>query len=216
MESQLAQMRVDYRRDELDVGDLADTWHEQLVRWLDDATAAGVVEPNAMVLATTSDDCTPSSRTVLCKGVDERGVVLYTNYTSAKGHELRSMRRAAATFPWYALQRQVSLRGNVERVAPEETRAYWATRPRGSQLGAWASAQSTYVRDRDALDAALAATERRFAETAEVPVPPHWGGWRIVPDRVEFWQGRANRMHDRLRFEQNAIDRSWGVRRLAP
>ena len=96
MDSQLAQMRVDYRRDELDVGDLADTWHEQLVRWLDDATAAGVVEPNAMVLATTSDDCTPSSRTVLCKGVDERGVVLYTNYTSTKGHELRSMRRAAA------------------------------------------------------------------------------------------------------------------------
>jgi len=216
MESQLAKMRVDYRRDELDVGDLADTWHEQLVRWLDDATAADVVEPNAMVLATTSDDCTPSSRTVLCKGVDERGVVLYTNYTSAKGHELRAMRRAAATFPWYALQRQVSLRGNVERVASEETRAYWATRPRGSQLGAWASAQSTYVRDRHALDDALAATERRFADTAEVPVPPHWGGWRIVPDRVEFWQGRANRMHDRLRFEQNAIDRSWVVRRLAP
>jgi pyridoxamine 5'-phosphate oxidase len=110
----------------------------------------------------------------------------------------------------------VSLRGVVERVAPEETRAYWATRPRGSQLGAWASAQSTYVRDRDALDAVLAVTERRFADTDEVPVPPHWGGWRIVPDRVEFWQGRVNRMHDRLRFEQNTVDRSWQVRRLAP
>jgi pyridoxamine 5'-phosphate oxidase len=216
MEAQLAQMRVDYRRDELDVGDLADTWYAQLARWLDEAAADGVVEPNAMVLATTSEDCTPSTRTVLCKDVDERGVVFYTNYTSAKSHDLRAMRRAAATFPWYAQQRQVSLRGQVERVATQETQAYWATRPRGSQLGAWASAQSTYVRDRDALEAALAATEQRFPEGTDVPVPPHWGGWRIVPDRVEFWQGRSNRMHDRLRFEQDAVDRSWQVRRLAP
>lgn len=216
MDTQLAQMRVDYRRDELDVGDLADTWHEQLGRWLADATSAGAVEPNAMVLATTDDDCVPSGRTVLCKGVDGRGVVFYTNYTSAKGHDLRTRRRAAATFPWYALQRQVNLRGEVEQVAPEETRAYWATRPRGSQLGAWASAQSTYVAHRRALDDALTATERRFADVAEIPVPPHWGGWRIVPDRVEFWQGRANRMHDRLRFELDGLDRSWRVRRLAP
>jgi pyridoxamine 5'-phosphate oxidase len=216
MEAQLAEMRVDYRRDELDVGDLVDTWYEQLGRWLDDATTAGVVEPNAMVLATTDEDCWPDSRTVLCKGIDERGVVFYTNYTSVKSHELRATRRASATFPWYALQRQAILRGGVERVSPEETRAYWTTRPRGSQLGAWASAQSTYVPDRDALDACLAAAERRFADTAEVPVPPHWGGWRIVPERVEFWQGRANRMHDRLRFEQNALDRTWQVRRLAP
>jgi pyridoxamine 5'-phosphate oxidase len=215
MQSQLAEMRVDYRRDELDVGDLAATWHEQLARWLDDATAAGVVEPNAMVLATTDDDGMPSSRTVLCKGFDELGVVLYTNYTSAKGRDLRTSRRAAATFPWYALQRQVNLQGLVEQVTPAETRAYWETRPRGSQLGAWASAQSTPVADRQALDAALAATEQRFADVAEVPVPPHWGGWRIVPERVEFWQGRANRMHDRLRFEL-AFDRSWQVRRLAP
>ena len=216
MEAPLARMRVDYRRDELDVGDLADTWYEQLARWLEDAAAAGVVEPNAMVLATAGDDCTPSSRTVLCKDVDERGVVFYTNYTSAKSHDLRTARRAAVTFPWYAMQRQVSLRGEVERVSAEETRAYWVTRPRGSQLGAWASAQSAYVRDRDALDTALAATERRFADTAEVPVPPHWGGWRIVPDRIEFWQGRTNRMHDRLRFERDRLDRTWRVRRLAP
>jgi pyridoxamine 5'-phosphate oxidase len=215
MQSQLADMRVDYRRDELDVGDLAPTWHEQLVRWLDEAAAAGVVEPNAMVLATTDVDGAPSSRTVLCKGVDERGVVLYTNYTSAKSRDLRTTRQAAVTFPWYTQQRQVSLRGLVERVAPEETRAYWESRPRGSQLGAWASAQSTVVADRQALDAALAAAERRFADVAKVPVPPHWGGWRIVPERVEFWQGRANRMHDRLRFELG-FDRSWQVRRLAP
>jgi pyridoxamine 5'-phosphate oxidase len=216
MDARLADMRVDYRRDELDVGDLAPTWHEQLVRWLSEAQEAGVVEPNAMVLATVGDDGLPNARTVLCKGVDARGVVLYTNYTSAKSHELAATGRAAATFPWYAQQRQAIVRGGVERASAAETRAYWATRPRGSQLGAWASAQSSPVPDRAALDAALAATERRFAGEAEVPVPPHWGGWRIVPERVEFWQGRANRMHDRLRFELDPVDRSWRVRRLAP
>jgi pyridoxamine 5'-phosphate oxidase len=216
MDAELARMRADYRSGELDVGDLAATWHEQLTRWMDEASAAGAVEPNAMILATTDVDGTPSARTVLCKGVDERGVVLYTNYTSAKSHDLHTTRRAAATFPWYALQRQVCLRGGVERVSPEETRSYWVTRPRGSQLGAWASAQSTYVADRPALDAALAAAERRFADTADVPVPPHWGGWRILPERVEFWQGRTNRMHDRLRFERDHVDGTWRVRRLAP
>jgi pyridoxamine 5'-phosphate oxidase len=216
MEAQLAGMRVDYRRDELDVGDLADTWHEQLVRWMDEATEAGVVEPNAMVLATTDDDGMPDSRTVLCKDVDERGIVFYTNYTSQKSRQLRTTRQASVTFPWYGMQRQVSLRGKVEKVSAEETRAYWTSRPRGSQLGAWASAQSARVRDRAALDAALAGVERRFADTERIPVPPHWGGWRIVPDRVEFWQGRTNRMHDRLRFEQSSLDRTWQIHRLAP
>ena len=216
MEAQLAGMRVDYRRDELDVGDLADTWHEQLVRWMDEATEAGVVEPNAMVLATTDDDGMPDSRTVLCKDVDERGIVFYTNYTSKKSHQLRTTRQASVTFPWFGMQRQVSLRGKVDKVSPDETRAYWVTRPRGSQLGAWASAQSARVRDRAALDAALAGVERRFADTERIPVPPHWGGWRIVPDRVEFWQGRSNRMHDRLRFELSSLDRAWQVVRLAP
>lgn len=216
MDAQLAHMRVDYRRDELDVGDLAGTWHEQLVRWLADARDAEVVEPNAVVLATTDADGLPDSRTVLCKDVDERGVVFYTNYTSAKSRQLRVSRRAAVTFPWYALQRQVHLRGEVHRVAPEETAAYWASRPRASQLGAWASAQSTVVADRRALDTCLAAAETRFADVAAIPVPPHWGGWRVVPHTVEFWQGRASRMHDRLRFELDVVDRTWSVRRLAP
>jgi pyridoxamine 5'-phosphate oxidase len=215
VDAELADMRVDYRRDALDVGDLATTWHEQLVRWLAEASAGDAVEPNAMVLATADADGVPSARTVLCKGADERGVVFYTNYTSAKSHDVGTTRRAAATFPWYALQRQVNLR-DVERVSAEETHGYWVTRPRGSQLGAWASAQSTYVADRRALDDALAAAEQRFADTAEIPVPPHWGGWRIVPERVEFWQGRTNRMHDRLRFECDGVDRTWRVRRLAP
>lgn len=212
----LERMRVDYADTGLDVPDLAASWHEQLAGWLREAQEAGLAEVNAMVLATAGADGRPSSRTVLCKGLDERGVVFYTNYTSAKSHDLRATRYASATFPWYAQQRQVHLRGTVELVDPEETRAYWAQRPRGSQLGAWASAQSTVVRSRRALDDALAAATQRFADEP-VPVPGHWGGWRLQPDQVEFWQGRANRMHDRLRFVRDPHDRtSWRVRRLAP
>lgn len=217
MAEQLATMRVDYvRTDELDVGDLAATWHEQLAAWLDEAITDGVAEPNAMVLATTGEDGRPSSRTVLCKGLDARGIVFYTNYTSAKSHQLRATRFASATFPWYGQHRQVHVRGQVELVSAAETKAYWATRPRGSQLGAWASAQSVEVRDRRVLDDALATATQRFAAQETVPPPPHWGGWRIVPEQVEFWQGRSNRMHDRLCFELDSHSRTWKIRRLAP
>lgn len=216
MTGQLAAMRVDYRTNGFDVSDLASTWHEQLARWLAEAEATGIPEPNAMVLATANPDGRPSSRSVLCKGLDERGVVFFTNHTSAKGHDLRTTRYASATFPWYAQHRQVHVRGPVELISAAETQAYWATRPRGSQLGAWASAQSTPVRDRRVLDDALATTEQRFAGQDEVPLPGHWGGWRIRPEAVEFWQGRHNRMHDRLRFEVDGIDRTWRVVRLAP
>ena len=215
-ERQLAGMRVDYRAGGLDVDALAPTWHEQLTGWLAEAEQAGVVEPNAMVLATSGPDGRPSSRTVLCKGLDERGVVFYTNYTSAKSHDLRATRYASATFPWYAQQRQVHVRGTVELVSAKETDAYWRSRPRGSQLGAWASNQSVPVPDRRALDDALTASTRRYADAELVPVPPHWGGWRICPEQVEFWQGRSDRMHDRLRFSVDDRDRSWSVRRLAP
>ena len=215
MAERLAAMRVDYGTTGLDADDLAPTWHEQLAAWLAQAEADGVVEPNAMVLATAGDDGRPASRTVLCKGLDARGVVFFTNYTSAKSHDLRVTRYASATFPWYVQQRQVHVRGPVEKIAPAETRAYWESRPRGSQLGAWASPQSAPVRDRRALDDALAGVVHRFGDDEPVPVPPHWGGWRIRPDEVEFWQGRSNRMHDRLRYEL-ASDRSWTVRRLAP
>jgi pyridoxamine 5'-phosphate oxidase len=213
---QLAAMRVDYRTEALDVADLAPTWHEQLACWLAQAEAAGTPEPNAMVLATASPDGRPSSRTVLCKGLDSRGVEFFTNHTSAKGHDLRATRYASATFPWYGQHRQVHVAGPVELVAPAETQAYWASRPRGSQLGAWASAQSTVVRDRRALDDALAGVDHRFAEVDEVPLPGHWGGWRIMPERVEFWQGRSDRMHDRLCFLADGLDRTWKITRLAP
>ncbi|WP_219415025.1 pyridoxamine 5'-phosphate oxidase [Pseudonocardia nigra] len=216
MTDQLAAMRVDYRTEGFDMDALAPTWHEQLSRWLMEAEAAGVVEANAMVLATVGGDGLPSSRSVLCKVLDARGLVFFTNYTSAKSHDLRRTRYASATFPWYAQHRQVHVRGGVELVTPAETRAYWVTRPRGSQLGAWASAQSAVVRDRQVLDDALETTTQRFAADETVPVPQHWGGWRILPEQVEFWQGRHDRMHDRLRFELDSHDRTWKVRRLAP
>lgn len=207
-------MRVSYEGEALDEADLATSWTVQLRLWLDDAIAAGVAEPNAMVLATADINGKPSSRTVLCKGLDERGIAFYTNYTSVKSHEIANSRYASATFPWYLLHRQVNVRGEVEKVSPAETAAYWASRPRGSQLGAWASPQSGIVPGRRALENALHAIERRFADTEEIPPPPHWGGWRIRPEVVEFWQGREDRLHDRLRFVRN--DDEWHVERVAP
>ena len=210
----LGAMRVAYEPGSLDEPDLEATWDAQLVRWLAEATRAGLAEPNAMVLATADAAGRPSSRTVLCKGLDARGVVFYTNYTSAKSRDLLATGFASATFPWFAMQRQAHVRGPVAKVDPAETAAYWATRPRGSQLGAWASPQSDTVSSRAALDAALAEADRRFAGVEQVPPPPHWGGWRINPQVVEFWQGRLNRMHDRLVFDSH--DGDWRIRRLAP
>ncbi|GLY69202.1 pyridoxamine 5'-phosphate oxidase [Amycolatopsis taiwanensis] len=207
-------MRVAYEGDSLNEADLAGTWTEQLQSWLNQAIAAGVAEANAMVLATADAEGRPSSRTVLCKGLDDRGVVFYTNYTSAKSHDLTVTRYASVTFPWYALHRQVTVRGEVEKVDIRETAEYWASRPRGSQLGAWASPQSQVVESRRDLDNALAAIERRFADVEQVPFPPHWGGWRIRPDLVEFWQGQQNRLHDRLRYVRK--DDGWRIERVAP
>jgi pyridoxamine 5'-phosphate oxidase len=210
----LPTMRASYEGGTLDESELAPTWHEQLQYWLDQAARMGVVEPNAMVLATSDPQGRPSSRTVLAKGLDDRGVVFFTNYTSTKSHELFATRYASATFPWYSLQRQAHVRGTVEKVDPAETKAYWASRPRESQLGAWASPQSVVVSGRNTLDSSLANIQRQFADAEEVPVPPHWGGWRIRPEVVEFWQGRRNRMHDRLRYRQS-MD-GWKVERLGP
>jgi pyridoxamine 5'-phosphate oxidase len=167
-----------------------------------------------MVLATADTSGRPASRTVLCKGIDERGVVFYTNYTSAKSHDLSATRFASATFPWFGMQRQAHVRGTVDRVSATETAAYWASRPRGSQLSAWASPQSRTVRGRTTLESALANVERQFAGADHVPVPPHWGGWRIRPQTVEFWQGREDRMHDRLVYEVRGDE--WRVHRVAP
>nr|WP_179474665.1 pyridoxamine 5'-phosphate oxidase [Mycolicibacterium vinylchloridicum] len=208
----LAAMRVEYGSVEkdgstdLDVDWLAQGWLALLHRWIADAEAAGISEPNAMVLATV-DSGRPVSRAVLCKSVDETGITFYTNYDSAKGHQLAATPYASVTFPWFALGRQVHIRGAVTKVSAEETARYWAWRPRGSQLGAWASAQSRPVGSRAELLSQLAQATERFAGDEQVPVPPHWGGYRISPEVVEFWQGRENRVHNRIRVTGTSIER---------
>nr|VTO98420.1 Pyridoxine/pyridoxamine 5'-phosphate oxidase [Mycobacterium riyadhense] len=191
---------------DLDTDWLADGWLALFRKWIGDAERAGLAEPNAMVLATVADG-RPVSRSVLCKGADETGITFFTNYDSAKGAELAATPYASATFPWYQLGRQVHVRGPVRRVDPQVTRDYWSKRPRGSQLGAWASHQSRPIASRAALLGQLAEVSARFAETEQVPVPPNWGGYVIAPEVVEFWQGRENRLHNRIRVIGGHIER---------
>lgn len=211
-----AGMRNEYAADlGLTEADLAGDWHTQFSRWFADAVAHPLPEPNAMVVGTADDRGRPSGRTVLLKGFDAEGFVFYTNHRSRKGAELAANPWASLVFPWFPMQRQVTVTGRVEQVTRAETEAYFAVRPRGSQLGAWASTQSAVVPDRAALDAEYRAAADRFAGVEPVPAPPHWGGFRVRPETVEFWQGRAGRLHDRLRFRL-AEGGAWVVERLAP
>ncbi len=180
-----------------------------------DAVAAELREANAMVVVSADATAAPSARFVLLKGLDERGFVFYTNRESRKARELASNPQGALVFPWYALQRQVTVRGAVERVSDEETDAYWVTRPWGSRIGAAASPQSAVVESRAELDARWDALAAQYPEGSDVPRPPHWGGLRVMPGSIEFWQGRRNRMHDRLRYRRSD-DGAWIVERLAP
>ncbi|MFG1605467.1 pyridoxamine 5'-phosphate oxidase [Actinoplanes sp. NPDC049265] len=193
--------------------DLAATWPAQFAAWFAEAAAWGLTEPNAMIVATADAQGRPSARTVLLKGYDERGFVFYTNYESRKGAEAAVNPYASLVFPWFPMQRQVLVAGAVERVGRAETETYFASRPRGSQLGAWASPQSRVVGSRAEVDEGYERAADRFAD-APVPAPPHWGGLRVIPDTVEFWQGRTSRLHDRLRFRRE--DGSWVTERLAP
>jgi pyridoxamine 5'-phosphate oxidase len=213
---ELGDMRRDYEHATLEERDLAPTWLGQLSRWLDEAVASpSVVEANAMVFSTADADGHPSSRTVLLKGLDERGLVLYTNLGSRKGREASANPWGSLLFPWYALERQVIAVGAIERVDEDEADAYFASRPYGSRIGAHASPQSQVIADRSVLDAAKRELEERFPEGSTVPRPERWGGLRLVPETVEFWQGRPNRLHDRLRFRRTDGKR-WIVERLAP
>lgn len=219
----LAAMRESYSLAGLAESDLAPDWLAQFRRWLADAVAGGIAEPNAMVVATSSPEGDVASRCVLCKGLDESGIVFYTNLTSDKSRDLQANPRASATFPWFALQRQVHFRGPVSRVSDQTAQEYWSTRPRGSKIGAWASPQSTVLGDRSELDALRDSAYARFGDvdaagavaTDDIPLPPFWGGWLIRPQAVEFWQGRVGRLHDRLRYRADR-DGGWVVERLAP
>ncbi|MEC3913507.1 pyridoxamine 5'-phosphate oxidase [Nocardia sp. CDC160] len=208
----LAALRVEYgvdqgdnhpaRDTDLDETWLAQGWEPLLRRWIEDATGAGLTDPNAMVLSTvelTETGPKPSSRTVLCKGLSPEGVTFYTNYESFKGRQLTQTPYASATFVWTPLGRQVTVRGPVHRVSAETTEIYWQSRPRGSRLGAWASEQSRPIASRADLDRQMDATAARFAEVDDVPLPPFWGGFQIQPETVEFWQGRRSRMHNRIK-----------------
>lgn len=212
--ARLAAMRQAYEAEGLEEADLAEGWLVQFERWLTDAEAAALIEPNAMVLATAGADGRPSARTVLLKGLDERGFVLYTNLGSRKARELAANPRATLLFPWIQVRRQVIVEGEVRRVDDAEADAYWASRPFGSRLGALASPQSQVVASRRVLEDARDALVAAHPEGAEVPRPEGWSGLRVVPDRVEFWQGRPDRLHDRLCFRREGT--AWLVERLAP
>lgn len=210
---ELNDLRRDYATGGLSEGDLAPDPVSMFRRWMHDAVTAGLYEPNAFVLASVGEDGTPASRMLLLKGLDQRGFVFFSNYTSRKGSEIAANPRVSLLFPWHQLERQVRVEGTAERLGGAENDAYFAGRPRAAQLGAWASPQSEVVPDRTALDDRYREVVARFGD-ADVPRPEHWGGYLVAPEVVEFWQGGLGRMHDRLRYRR-AGD-GWTIDRLAP
>ena len=209
----LARMRLEYETEGIDRADFADEPITQFERWLQVAVDAGLDEPNAMVVATVDAEGQPWSRYVLLKAVSEAGFEFYTNYESHKSNQMGDAPRASITFGWPGLRRQINIAGSVRRVSPEVSDAYWAVRPRGSQLGGWASNQSRPLESREELLERYRSMEQRFPE--EVPRPEHWGGWVVQPHVVEFWQGRTNRLHDRLRYVADTAAISGGTAPVA-
>lgn len=216
MNNAVADIRREYRQAALHEDAVLADPIEQFKQWLGDARTAELVEPTAMTLATATPDGRPSARIVLLKGIDANGFVFFTNYTSRKGHQLEANPWAALVFWWDMLERQIRVEGTVSRIMPEASDAYFQSRPRGSQLGAWVSPQSQPISARNVLESNLVDAEARFANQA-VPRPPHWGGFRLDPVAIEFWQGRPNRLHDRLRYTRSEEDGTpWHLERLAP
>ncbi|MEK6424217.1 MAG: pyridoxamine 5'-phosphate oxidase [Burkholderia gladioli] len=213
--STLADLRINYSRASLDEADVASDPIRQFDKWFNEALDAQLPEPNTMTLATVNADGRPSARIVLIKGVDEHGFVFFTNYESRKGRELAHNPNAALLFYWIELERQVRIEGRIEKTSAAQSDAYFASRPAGSRIGAWASEQSAVIANRGVLEA----REREFGERygENPPRPPHWGGYRLVPDAIEFWQGRPSRLHDRLRYTRDAASNTpWTIERLSP
>jgi pyridoxamine 5'-phosphate oxidase len=210
----LEEMRRNYAARSLDVGDLDASPFKQFDRWMREAVETQLLEPNAMSLATVDPAGRPTLRTVLLKGFDERGLVFYTNYESAKARDLAGNAQVACLFQWLPLERQVSVTGQAEKVSAAESLKYFLSRPRDSQIGAWASRQSEVITTRSLLEQKFAEMRAKFA-AGEIPLPSEWGGYRITPAMFEFWQGRPNRLHDRLRYARQSGG-SWKIERLMP
>lgn len=208
----LADLRKNYSLGSLDIADVDPDPIRQFTTWLDQALDAKLPEPNAMTVSTVDADGRPASRILLIKGVDERGFVFYTNYESRKGHELAANPYTSLLFYWIELERQVRIDGRVEKTSAEESDAYFASRPLGSRIGAWVSHQSEVIENRAALEAREREISAKYGENP--PRPPHWGGYRVVPDTVEFWQGRPSRLHDRIHYTR--ADGGWKIDRLSP
>lgn len=207
-------LRMEYTTAGLRRDDVASNPFVQFRQWLDEAIAAEIREPNGMTLATATAEGRPSARTVLLKSFDERGFVFYTNYESRKAQEIASNPHAALVFWWGELERQVRIEGEIARVSAEQSDAYYRSRPFGSRLGAWVSPQSEVIDGRGVLEARLASLQQRYDGATDIARPENWGGYRVAPSTIEFWQGRQNRLHDRLRYSRTAV--GWQIERLAP
>lgn len=213
MKLDLSALRKDYTQASLDTDSVAASPFDQFARWFEEAQKSEVTEPNAMILATSDGNGLVTQRTVLLKAFDDKGFVFYTNYTSRKAQQMAQCKRVSILFPWYQLERQVTVTGEVEKVTKAESLKYFLSRPHGSQLGAWVSQQSQVISSRSILEQKLHEMKAKFQE-GKVPLPDFWGGYRVIPDSIEFWQGRSSRLHDRIKYTQN--ESSWEINRLSP
>ena len=210
----IASLREDYQRDTLEINEVAQNPIEQFTIWFNEALNSNELEPNAMTLATATKDGIPSARIVLLKGVHDENFTFYTNYNSKKGQELIDNPNAALVFNWLSMQRQIRIQGSVKKISRSESEAYFQSRPKGSQIGAWASPQSQVINDRDILEDKKTALETEYQNTEILPCPPHWGGFLVEPKVIEFWQGRSSRLHDRICYTK--LGNGWKIERLAP